>query len=122
MPRPARSCLPSRPWDAAAATPARPSATAAATRHGPASGSTSTLRNVAVTPLYRADGRATNLADVLRDDFHRGHRPAPPGPGEESQLVAFHEALTGTASAEHRPTAALTALPSLPDRWMGGLY
>ena len=83
---------------------------------------TPTLRNVAVTPPYRADGQAATLADVLRDNFHRTHRPARLSLSEESQLVAFLEALTDTASAEHRPPATLPALPSLPDRRVGGLY
>ena len=83
---------------------------------------TPTLRNVVLTPPYGANGQAATLPDVLADAFHTAHRPRPLAPAEASQLLAFLAALTDTASAEHRPPLALPALPSLPDRQVGGLY
>ncbi|WP_262903291.1 cytochrome-c peroxidase [Hymenobacter psoromatis] len=83
---------------------------------------TPTLRNVALTPPYGANGQAATLLDVLGDAFHAAHRPRPLAPAEASQLLAFLAALTDTTSAEHRPPLALPALHSLPDRRVGGLY
>lgn len=83
---------------------------------------TPTLRNVALTPPYRADGQAATLGEALVDAFHQQHRPRALAPAEEAQLRAFLGTLTDTTSAEHRPPTALPTLPSLPDRRVGGLY
>ncbi len=83
---------------------------------------TPTLRNVALTMPYNADGQAATLPDVLHGAFHTAHRPRALAPAQETQLLAFLAALTDTASAEHRPPSRLPDLPALPDRQVGGLY
>lgn len=83
---------------------------------------TPTLRNVAVTMPYRADGSAPTLRAVLIDAYHQAQRPRPLAPEELDQLTAFLEALTDTTSADHREPAALPRLRTLPGRAIGGLY
>jgi len=83
---------------------------------------TPTLRNVALTPPYNADGQAATLPDVLETPFHRARLPRPLRPTEQTQLLAFLAALTDTASAEHRPPTRLPDVPALPERQVGGLY
>ncbi|GAA4006414.1 cytochrome-c peroxidase [Hymenobacter fastidiosus] len=83
---------------------------------------TPTLRNVAVTPPYGADGQAATLAQAIRSPFHQLQLTHPLPPQQEDQLIAFLQALTDTTSAEHRSPLTLPDLPDLPDRRVGGLY
>ena len=83
---------------------------------------TPTLRNVAVTMPYRADGGAPTLAAVLADAYHRPLPPQPLTPGQVVQLTAFLNTLTDTTSADHRAPAALPRLRALPGRAVGGQY
>ncbi|SDX69101.1 cytochrome-c peroxidase [Hymenobacter psychrophilus] len=83
---------------------------------------TPTLRNVAVTPPYGADGQAATLAQALNTPFHRRQLAQPLTPQQQDHLVAFLQTLTDTTSYEHRAPASLPDLPSLPDRRVGGLY
>ncbi|WP_310396493.1 cytochrome-c peroxidase [Hymenobacter sp.] len=94
-------------------------------RHEVAAGQwvkTPTLRNVAVTMPYRADGGAATLAAVLTDGYHRPLPPRPLTAPEVEQLTAFLEALTDTTSADHRAPAALPRMRDLPGRAVGGQY
>ena len=83
---------------------------------------TPTLRNVAVTMPYRADGSAATLAAVLADGYHRPLPARPLAPAELAQLTAFLETLTDTTSADHLAPAALPRMRALPGRTVGGLY
>ena len=83
---------------------------------------TPTLRNVAVTMPYRADGAAPTLAAVLADAYHRPLPPRPLSAAQVAQLTAFLGTLTDTTSADHRPPAALPRLRALPGRTVGGQY
>lgn len=83
---------------------------------------TPTLRNVAVTMPYRADGGAPTLAAVLADAYHRPLPPQPLGAAQVAQLTAFLVTLTDTTSADHRAPAALPRLRALPGRVVGGQY
>lgn len=83
---------------------------------------TPSLRNVAATMPYGADGRYPTVAAVLTAPFHRSQRPAELGEPELRQLTAFLAALTDTAVAGRGQPAALPAIPSLSDRTVGGQY
>ncbi len=84
---------------------------------------TPTLRNVAVTMPYRADGSAATLAEVITDGFHQTHAPHRLTPAEVAALLDFLPTLTDTAaSAALAPPAALPPSPRWPDRPVGGLY
>ena len=83
---------------------------------------TPTLRNVAVTMPYRADGSAASLQAVLADGYHRAQPARPLSAAEITSLTAFLETLTDTTSADHTVPPALPALPALPNRTVGGLY
>ena len=83
---------------------------------------TPTLRNVAVTMPYGADGRAPTLAAVLTDAYHRAHTARPLSDPEVAQLTAFLETLTDTITADHREPAALPEVHGWPARRVGGLY
>lgn len=84
---------------------------------------TPTLRNVAVTMPYRADGSAATLPEVLTDAFHQRAAPQTLQPAEIATLVAFLQALTDTATSPlAQPPAALPRSDRWPDRPVGGLY
>ena len=83
---------------------------------------TPSLRNVAATMPYGAEGRYPTVAAVLAAPFHQAQRTRPLGPAQVRQLTAFLAALTDTAVAGRGRPAALPALPALPDRAVGGLY
>ena len=83
---------------------------------------TPTLRNVAVTMPYRADGSAPTLAAALTDGYHRAQLPRPLSTTEIDDLTAFLQTLTDTTSADNTAPLALPALPALPGRAVGGLY
>ena len=94
-------------------------------RHAVAPGQwvkTPTLRNVAVTMPYRADGGAATLAAVLADGYHRPLPARPLAPAEITQLTAFLETLTDTTSADHSAPRALPRMRALPGRTVGGQY
>lgn len=83
---------------------------------------TPTLRNVAVTPPYRADGSAPSLTAAFTDGFHRAHQPVPLQPAQIEALVRFLTTLTDTTSADHSVPHALPWLPAWPVRRVGGQY
>ncbi len=83
---------------------------------------TPTLRNVAVTMPYRADGGAPTLPAVLADGYHRTLSARPLAPEEVDQLTAFLATLTDTTSADRAAPRTLPALRALPGRAVGGLY
>lgn len=71
------------------------------------------LHNVALTWPYLHDGAATNLADVIalydrgdvaNSNLHPWMRPLRLSGGEQADLVAFLESLTGTSPAIAKPT------------------
>ena len=83
---------------------------------------TPTLRNVALTMPYRADGGAPTLPAVLADAYHRTLPARPLTAADVDDLTAFLGALTDTAATARRELPTLPALPALPDRVVGGLY
>ena len=83
---------------------------------------TPTLRNVALTMPYRADGGAPTLPAVLADAYHRTLPARPLTPAEVDDLTAFLGALTDTAATARREPPTLPPLPALPGRVVGGLY
>ena len=83
---------------------------------------TPTLRNVALTMPYRADGGAFTLPAVLADAYHRTLPDQPLTAADVDHLTAFLEALTDTAATARREPPALPPLPALPGRVVGGLY
>ncbi len=83
---------------------------------------TPTLRNVALTMPYRADGGAPTLAALLADQYHRRLSAQALSTDELGQLTAFLETLTDTTSADHTVPRSLPRLPALPERTVGGQY
>ena len=83
---------------------------------------TPSLRNVAATMPYGADGSYSTVAAVLAAPFHRAQQPQPLAGAQVRHLTAFLAALTDTTVAGRGRPAALPALPALPDRAVGGLY
>ena len=83
---------------------------------------TPSLRNVAATMPYGADGRYPTVAAVLAAPFHQAQNAGLLGPAQLRQLTAFLTTLTDTTVAGRGRPTALPALPALPDRIVGGLY
>lgn len=83
---------------------------------------TPTLRNVALTMPYGAEGRYPTVEAVLNSDFHRIHRPQPLTPNDCLRLESFLVALTDTVVGRSAVPAALPVMRSLPGRAVGGLY
>lgn len=83
---------------------------------------TPSLRNVAATMPYGAEGHFPTVAAVLAAPFHQTQNARPLGPSQLRRLTAFLAALTDTAVAGRGRPAALPALAALPDRTVGGLY
>lgn len=83
---------------------------------------TPSLRNVAATMPYGADGRYPSVAAVLAAPFHQAQEIRPLAAAQVRQLTAFLVALTDTAVAGRGRPLALPAMPALPDRRIGGLY
>ena len=83
---------------------------------------TPSLRNVAATMPYGADGRYPTIAAVLAAPFHQAQQDRPLAAAEVRQLTAFLTALTDTAVAGRGRPVTLPAMSALPDRRIGGLY
>ena len=80
------------------------------------------LRNVAVTPPYGARGQHPTLAAAFADAFHQQATAHPLSDAEVQDLTAFLATLTDTTSLHLRSPQTLPALPTLPDRTIGGVY
>ncbi len=83
---------------------------------------TPTLRNVALTMPYGAEGRCPTVETLLASDFHRAHQPSLLAAADLQRLESFLVALTDTVVGRSAVPAALPLMPALPDRAVGGLY
>ncbi|MBC7447922.1 MAG: c-type cytochrome [Hymenobacteraceae bacterium] len=83
---------------------------------------TPTLRNVALTPPYRADGSAPTVSAALTDEFHRAQQPRALTEAEVTALTQFLATLTDTTSADLSTPTTLPWMPHWVDRRVGGQY
>ena len=83
---------------------------------------TPTLRNVALTMPYGADGNYATLASALRSPFHARQQAQPLTDGQTARLEALLVALTDTVVGRSAVPARLPRVPGLEGRAVGGLY
>jgi cytochrome c peroxidase len=80
------------------------------------------LRNVALTPPYRADGTAPTMEAALSDPVHQRQRRRALTNRQQADLIAFLNALTDTTSADTTEPPTLPPLTTGRNRAVGGIY